>query len=532
MNTLKYIKRLIPGVMLVFNSSCADFLNTTPDDFLTAENYYRNEQEVFNALGTVYRHLATFECYGQYLAFEGVVDDLGYYNWKWTISNMQNRLYSWDYTSSQGDLKKIWANLYSGIAQANNLLANIDKANMDEDKRETFRQETLFLRAYFYWLLVTNWGDVPVRNEMIQSPSDVNVPRTPQKEVYEMILGQMEACVESGALKTAADFNHATRVTLTVAQAITARVALKMAGKPLELGQPLYAKALAYAEAVSASGLHGLNPSYEQVFVNHAADLFDNTHRESMWEANFVGNSVTDPGKSNGYSFIGTRIGIECPEQEKIGYCYAYFCPRLKLHDLYDQDPADVRKKRNISTFKYDSKGNPFNVPVAEQNAAKWRRSEEVVFPRHKNYSPTNFPIIRYADVLLMIAEAENELNGPTEKATGALNEVRKRANAFAFNEAGQEQLADADRFRQVLQEERARELCFEGIRKHDLIRWGIYVESMQHAAIQGDSDARSGSRKEMMTYVARMITERYIYYPIPQSELQLNNKMTQNKGW
>ena len=80
--------------------------------------------------------------------------------------------------------------------------------------------------------------------------------------------------------------------------------------------------------------------------------------------------------------------------------------------------------------------------------------------------------------------------------------------------------------------DERARELCFEGLRKFDLVRWGIYVQEMNNAARKADTDSRAGSAREKMTEVAKRITDRYIYFPIPQSELQLNKLMTQNKGW
>src|SRR5690606_29838644 len=102
-------------------------------------------------------------------------------------------------------------------------------------------------------------------------------------------------------------------------------------------------------------------------------------------------------------------------------------------------------------------------------------REYEKELPRSVDRSPTNFPLLRYADVLLMFAEAENEMNGPTEEAYDAVNQVRARAEAYAFTGL------DQDDFRQAIRDERARELCFEGLRKFDLIRWGIFEQAMRN---------------------------------------------------
>jgi hypothetical protein len=107
---------------------------------------------------------------------------------------------------------------------------------------------------------------------------------------------------------------------------------------------------------------------------------------------------------------------------------------------------------------------------IYSRNCAKWRREYELASPKNKNYTPTNFPILRYADVLLMHAEAENEVNGATAEALASLNLVRKRAGLTDTT------IADQDGLRMEIRNERARELCFEGVRRHDLIRWGIYA--------------------------------------------------------
>jgi hypothetical protein len=242
----------------------------------------------------------------------------------------------------------------------------------------------------------------------------------------------MEDVVSSGKLTKATDHQHASRITQTAAQSILARVCLKAAGNPLNWGTPMYQKALDYALAVKTANIHKLHPVYRQLFIDQSADVYDVSFRESIWEAEFYGNGILDPGKGNYYSTIGTRIGIQSANETDYGYGYGFVCARLKLQDLYDKDANDSRKSRVIADYSILSSGAKSTISnIAERTIGKWRREDEKVMPKHKNYNSTNVSIIRYADVLLMIAEAENELNGPTIIAHNALNEVRQRAGVI-----------------------------------------------------------------------------------------------------
>ena len=148
-------------------------------------------------------------------------------------------------------------------------------------------------------------------------------------------------------------------------------------------------------------------------------------------------------------------------------------------------------------------------------------------------YTPENFPILRYSDVLLMLAEAENEVNGPTTVAYDAINQVRRRAygltslttpNATADLPAG----LDYDRFGDALREERARELCFEGLRRNDLIRWGLFLTTMKAVAAQFAAD--SPTAYGVLGY--NNVAARNVLLPIPSAEMSVNRAITQNPGW
>ena len=140
-----------------------------------------------------------------------------------------------------------------------------------------------------------------------------------------------------------------------------------------------------------------------------------------------------------------------------------------------------------------------------------------------------NFPVLRYADVLLMIAEAENEVNnGPTPLAYKCIQAVRNRAHIDPLPET-----LDVDEFRQAVKDERAMELCFEYTRRFDLIRWGEYVKNMNELAprAQRAENWTGGDKYSVYTYF--QITDAYNYFPIPDSEMAVNKAITKNNpGW
>lgn len=529
-------------------AACSDLLDTNPKDFLSIESYYKTEDDVINSLGAIYSVLGSQNTYGRYLVIDGAMDDLCY--WNQSEADIINRLCSWNYTPAQPHLANLWNSLYEGIERSNVLLENIGKVDgLEETARNKYIGETRFLRAYYHYLLADNWGAVPLKMVSSKKVSEVNIAPTSQKEIFQTVVEEIEDILEKDMLNPADSYNHVSRVSTTVAQGILARIYLKMAGYPLYMGEDMYEKALYWAQQVELSHLHMLNRDYDQIFINHSQDIQDVQYRESMWEANFVGNSTTDPGKSDKYSWIGVTNGIICySDKDDLGYSYGYIRTRLKLWDLFDD--TDKRKMRSIAPYKfnttdvnkYDEKTTSF-TSIAERCAAKWRREEESVKPKTKNYSTTNFPILRYSDVLLMIAEAENELHGATDVALAALNQVRERAGVKCYTTGTTDDtkitVTGADELRQIIRDERAQELCFEGIRKHDLIRWGIYVQEMQKAAAEpyetgnvGNGRTSDANQRTKMAAIASKMTEKYLLFPIPQSELNLNNKMKQNKYW
>ena len=332
----------------------------------------------------------------------------------------------------------------------------------------------------------------------------------------------------------ATKFGYSSRVSKTTVEGILARVCLTMAGYPL-LDKTKYKDALDWANKVKQSGIHSLNPSYSQIFINEAQDIYD--IKEAMWEVDFIGNDAS-VGQEQGR--LGNTNGIQYTAGNfaDTGYSYAFVNATKKLYDLYGA--GDLRRDWAIAPYGY-SGTNRVNKGslIYDRNSAKWRRSYELLTPKSKNNTGINFPLLRYSDVLLMLAEADNKVNnGPSAAAYDAINQVRRRGYGFAANTPNvKSDLApglNSTDFQEAIQDERARELCYETQRRPDLIRWGIWTQTMNSLANQMAADLNSNATFKYASLGARNAasSSKYLLYPIPASEFSVNKAIIQNPGY
>lgn len=520
--------------------SCNKELDTTPQDFLPSDQYFKTESDLEAALAGVYASLAQDGTFGRYLPIElEMGNDEGHFN---NRNNKHTVPSIYDCQSSTKIYSDCWTALYAGIGRANLLLENVDNAEVSDELKRNIKGEALFLRAFNYFQLVTRFGPVPLVLKANTVVGNTNNVRTSDIAIYEQILLDMKTA--DTLVKKVTEINCGTRVCQTVVEGIIARVYLKMAGNPLRLGIPAYDSARTYALKVINSGLHNLNPDYRQVFINHSQDKYDNVYRESMWEIEFIGNNTPQDAVPPGSRFasqLAQRYAGSDPDPMII-YGYGSYVPSGVLYEMYNnpfnpnntnkENNDTIRRNWNMPEFTYCESCTPRSssscagVKTYERDCGKWKRDYETYLPKQRDWGPTNFPILRYADVLLMASEAENEVNGPLN-AVKYINQVRSRAKAdtvrFATNQIS---------FRNYLREERARELCFEGLRKFDLIRWGIFVDRMKLTGQKIiESDATS-THKNRFVEAYDNVSDRDTLLPIPSSEISVNPLMTQNPGW
>ncbi len=532
---MKHIYYLLILLITVgFISSCNKTLNTQPLSFAAPAANYATEGQLLQALAGVYDPLgmAREQLYANKLFDQlGACTDEGFYDRVAQVTGTQ--VYNFDYTNT--DIDQTWQTLYIGIERANNLIYYINTPkSMDPVERNAILGEAEFLRGYYYFLLVSNFGDVPMRltPTTVTGASSVDVPRMPAKDVYAQILTDMTDA--EGKCYPATHFGYSSRVSQTTVEGILARVCLTMADYPL-LDKSKYQDALQWATKVQQSGIHALNPSYSQIFINEAQDIYD--IKEAMWEADFIGNDLNPTqeqgrlGNTNGITFTAANYA-------DTGYSYGFINATKKLYDLYDS--GDLRRDWAIAPYGY-SGTNRVNkgTLIYDRQCGKWRRSYEILTPKSKNNTGENFPILRYSDVLLMLAEADNQVNsGPSANAYEAINEVRRRGFGFPVNMP--DSLSDLPpglnetQFQQVIEDERARELCFETLRRPDLIRWGIWTQTMSDLATQMNADLGTNAAWKYASLGATNAASspKYLLYPIPASEISVNKGATQNPGY
>jgi hypothetical protein len=601
--------------------SCKKVMETTPKDFLSPEFYFNNEAELKSAV------VAVYDCLQKGNMYNGGADGL------MTIFNVSDEMYwsssgtgpkIYNYTAGFSAVLSTWTACYQGIQRANLVLANIDKPAMDENKRKIAKGEAKFLRAFFYFTLVQNWGAVPLRKEPTPSVTDVNIPATPAAQVYDFIIAEMTEA--EGLVAPISAYTGSGHVNQSAVQAMLAKVCLYKAGAPNNDASK-YAEALKWANKVIASGLHALNKSYAQVFINPTQNLYDT--KESLWEVEFWTPGSPDPLMETGTS-LGVSFGIQ---QTNAAYPQSNGSYRIqhKIYDLYEKDPfatdanvpdlsVDLRRDWNIAPYSYVGNNTITRryytaSQILDRHINKFDRIYELTPNRFQSSTGTNTLMIRYADVLLMAAEAENEVSGPTANAVGLVNEIRRRGYGKLLNGEGVKTLSitnggtgyttvptvtlsggggagatavatvsggkitsikmtshganytgtpivtitggggtgavlspeltlvtDADLkaaqfaskaiFRETIKDERARELCFEGWRRLDLIRWGDLVKNLKQATIDALASTSTASFKPFAALPGSNVSDQFIYFPIPVNELSLNKLITQNPGW
>lgn len=275
-----------------------------------------------------------------------------------------------------------------------------------------------------------------------------------------------------------------------------------------------------------------MNPDLYAIWKNMAADKYDKEYNESIWEAEFYGNRSGDGLGNYTDGRIGNVIGNiqKCTTNPGNGYSYGFYAPTLILWDLFEEN--DARRDIYIAPYQINNKDVKVDWKanqIVQRACGKFRREWEASSNKEKSYTPENYPILRYADVLLMIAEAENEANEkPTALAYECINMVRERAGVAALKD-----LSYND-FQQAVRDERGRELCFESLRKYDLIRWGIYVKALHDDLGTSTKDSRwaTGNNFQGAAVISANTTKKHEFLPIPTKELDVNTKLEQNEWW
>ena len=546
-------------------TSCSDSLELKPDSFWLVDDYYSSDKELELALNGVYSLLATDDTYGRSFMYMDYGTDEGYYTVTW---NEAYAIPLYRHNSRDIYVKKLWLNLYNAINLSNAVIERTDEAKIDPVLYKQYIGEAYFLRGFCYYQLVAWYGQVPLRLLPTIGVDDNNKAKASFDDLYAQIIADFNFATENLGLASEVLPGRANKM---AAHGLLARVYLKMAGAPYNQTQ-YYENAMEHSEIVINSGEHSLNTSsfedvvdesgatiktvvqngYRNHFLNYIQNRYDT--KESIFEISFADSrslGVTTDGKvgvDNGLSFKYGAIGGGNPLTNNA------VCASVKMQNLYDDD--DIRKAWNIPEIQYTIEGKILRAfPLSTQyGIGKFKRWEGEIGTTElnedgsdayvlledsnlpdRNSTGINFPILRYSDVLLMYAEASNEFYGaPNSAAVGNLNEVRRRAGLPEFV-LGESSIDTKEKFFNELKDERSRELCYEGLRKQDLIRWGLLDEALAEidALIKGDvAYTRNPVQVAMLRASESFDISKHLELPYPQQEVQLNNKLDQKSEW
>lgn len=519
-NTMKKNKLVyVLGALLSMGVVSCD-LTEKPTSFYEMDTYFTTADKAKMAVIGIYDCLAAEGSYGQYVMPFASSDDMYMVRGTATGDGTRRDISHYALTSSNTWVASVWNYIYEGIDRANTAIAGIEKmpGYENSDELKELVAQARFLRAFLAFDLVRYWGDVPFKTTSTGSFGDTAQPRTEREKIYDQIIIDLDFAKIH--LKPGNEVASSEVPCRGAARALLMRVYLQRAGYSLDrttrtLTRPDDATRKNYFDAVieewkafDTEGYHNFyGAGYEELFKNYSKLVLNN--QESLWEIAFEPNN----GQKDNAGYWATYNGplVDAPDagsgaanQNFFGRANAFFIVLPYWGDFYDDN--DVRRDVNFVDYVYrwvkkdkaqvkmsvcqEISKNMYRYP------GKWRREWMAPGFVDPNHTGVNYCPLRYADVVLMAAEAYNEIND-TPKAWELLNDVRARAHATEINSSNYASLMkapkvydlpfisdgdEAGKFRTALYWERAFETAYEGQRKFDLIRWGVLGDALRAA--------------------------------------------------
>lgn len=488
------MKRTIIYSSLLLSAALAgcskDFIDRAPISQNNTVNFYKTAADMAVAVNAAYGSL---QYTGQYFSAIHEIGDVRSDN-SW-IEDVQTGLnvVEIDVFSNQSNntlLASMWGDTYRGIQQCNIVLDRIDAVTMDQTLKDRYKGEVKFLRALMYFNLVRTFGDIPLVTKEIRSPEEgYEYGRETTANVYAQIITDLKDAENVLSIRyTGVDIGRATS---GAAKALMGKVYLTTKQFPLA------AQKLKEVIDLVPQNMYMILPNYADVFKvtneNHRESIFDVQFKKGMTpsEGSPFTNQFAPRGSGVIVSIVGAGLGFNIPTQD--------------MENAYEA--GDLRKNISMASG-YTSNGNFV--------AAKYTKKYLDV-PFQANDADNNWPVLRYADVLLMYAEALNEIgyvaDGP---AFDYLNQIRNRAGLQpkTSNNANLAlRVSNQAEFRLAVEQERRVELAFEGHRWFDLVR--------------------TGRALDVMTAHGSDIKPHMLIFPIPQSQIDINpEKIYQNPDY
>ncbi|MEP7257616.1 MAG: RagB/SusD family nutrient uptake outer membrane protein [Flavitalea sp.] len=520
------IKAFVFSCAVLFSSCSKEFLTKIPEDQLSDAIFWKTENDATIALTGLYSGWENYTTLG----WMDMISDIAYSKFPTPFQVMGNGQMN---ASAPG--KQLFN--FTQIRKYNNFLEKVDQIEMDAAKKEIYKAETRFLRAYDYWWKAELYNDVPLVTNTIPSSEEAKINRNPKSEVIDFVLSELNAIIPILPVKTMVQSGgHATK---GAALALKARC---------ELFEGKYAEAMESAKMIMDMGIYELYPSYSGLFqidnenVNNESIMeivyVENTYSNELWLDILGGNegayAVINPTDKlvNLYEMANGKT-IDDPTS---GYDpnkpFKNRDPRLDMTVLY---PGHWFNGRYYDPFAL---GSPdyWQEAVGFRSAYGFMKWAKAVPSAALDNCGMNFMVFRLAEMQLIYAEAAIESNQITNEMYDAIDAVRVRSGMPVVDRV---EYSTQAKLRDLVRRERSVELALEGVRYLDIKRWDIGAQTLSgplNGSKQGTVDAGTG---EFTITGDNILLENRIFHPernyllpIPQSEMDANPNIVQNPGY
>lgn len=484
---------------LLFSSCGEDFLDKEPKNTVDPETSVTDDVAVALA-NACYRTLQSSNMYNQRIWTLDIVAGNSIVGAGGGTDGLETvQAANFITQSDNGMALYMWRSPWVGIGQCNILIHALEGQELEHGGlKERSLAEAYFLRAHYYFVLVRLYGGLPLRTEPYNPGESTDIARSSIEETYAQIIADCQRAIDLLPAKSQYNSDNVGRASRDAALTMMADILLTLAPH----NQSYYSQVASLCDQVTALGYDLSQCAYEDNF-----DATINNGPESIFEVQFSGNTEYDFwGNNPQSSWLSTFMGPR--NADFVAGGYGWNQPTQEFVDQYE--PGDLRKDMTIlyeGCPDFDGKAYRSSYSNTGYNVRKFLVTKSVS-PEY-NTNPQNFVVYRYADVLLMKAEALNE-QGQTAQAADVLNIVRQRAGLANVANLSQEAM------REKIIHERRIELAFEGHRWFDMIRvqGGDYAVNFLHSI--GKTQA----------------TRERLLFPIPQTEMDANSLMTQNPGY
>jgi len=489
MEHIKIYKILgIALLVLCLCSSCDDYLNDQSPSIFTESTIFSNIDFAQKAVFAGYGGICNVYAYAWHSMYYHSGSDIEFCQYT-TSSDGGYASMRYEATETTVYLDVTWKAWYKAIERVNICIDNLPGSPIWEnaetaDEARRLYGEAVAIRAMIYHTLVSIWGDVPFVIHATKGDSEFFVPKTDRDEIYEYLIQELKEVEDYVPWMS----ETTERISKGFIKGLRARMSLAYAGYSLRnktfetrrgrSWEKYYPIARQECKEIMESGKHQLNPSFENIFKTMCTYAHDLTYKESMFELAFGKFDVGYMG-----TFWSGTMHYSSDPVYGTGGSYIANSPAY----YYSFDTKDTRRDVTNVLFHYNSSAYPGQqVLMANDGFTYWKPAKfrkEWIRPlmggQKTSGTGVNRPMMRYSDVILMFAEAENEINGPTQAAKDALAMVRKRAfsqdvwsekvDAYVNSVA-----ASKESFFNAIVNERAWEFGGEQFRKFDLVRWNL----------------------------------------------------------